>query len=130
MTKIYSLKDTADRELEQEFMLFDGKINEWFVLSTGCSNRYSLQQATFILGDKLRNCAHDKFIVTNIDNDVFYEGDLCYYWFVHQPASILYDLIAQCSNSVLVFHNEDNEGKSIYIEKIENSCFGKVYIVR
>ena len=66
MARIHNLRDTEDKELRNEYLLANAKVKDWFGFSTGCSKQYSLQQATFVLVDKLRNSIGKFYRVTNV----------------------------------------------------------------
>ena len=71
MARIHNLGDTEDKELRNEYLLANAKVKDWFYFSTGCSNHYSLQQATFVLVNKLRNSIGKFYTVTNIFDEIF-----------------------------------------------------------
>ena len=126
MARIHNLGDTEDKELRNEYLLANAKVKDWFYFSTGCSNHYSLQQATFVLVNKLRNSIEKFYTVTNIFDEIFYEGNDCYGWALEQPATFLTDLLLDYP--VVAFDCEDDDG-SIRIERFRLEDRGEFYEV-
>lgn len=127
MARIHNLRDTEDKELRNEYLLANAKVKDWFGFSTGCSKQYSLQQATFVLVDKLRNSIGKFYRVTNVFDEIFYEGNDCYGWALEQPATFLTDLLLDYP--VVAFDCEDDDG-TIIIERYRLESRGEFYEVR